>query len=551
MPGAGRSGIVVKALARGDVLDRAVWAHECLERNPMGMLKFTVLVDGQEPADLDLDQAYLVGPDDEPIRSQMRLLGKNLFCEKRSQGLAALVVPWTVPDVGRVMLRTTHLAERERAYNLLVELLRGRVLQDWEKKEDWGYAYSGPTAAFLQGFAAVKRQFAQALAALDSPERASALASEALTSAVLLGEDLTLEHARRGLIYRRDHRELVHLDFGCRIEPECRDKAYQDRVFESFNYAVLPFDWRRIEPREQEFQWAALDYWVNWLADKGIAIKAGQVLRFTEACVPDWLYIWEGDFDNIRDCAFEHVLRCVKRYANRIEHWDIATGLHVENCLKFSLDQIMEMTHMSARVIKKNAPHASAVVDVVMPWGDYSARNPRSIWPLRYVEMCVNGGIEFDAIGLQVFLGARDFYCRDILEISALLDLFGSFGKAVHVTAAGVPSANAPDPLDLTEGMRDVADAGRWHQPWDEAVQSQWVDWFYHIAVGKPFVTTVSWTELSDRKGHQFPHAGLIDAQLQPKQSYGMMLGMKREIWPEDGIPEVPMARPEEPWVQY
>lgn len=517
----------------------------------MGILKFTIMVDGQAPADLDLERAYLVGPDDEPIRSQMRHFGQNLFCEKRAEGLAALVVPWTVPGVGRVMLRTSHLPEREHAYNLLVELLRGRVLQNWRKKDEWGYAYSGPTPEFLKAFEEVKQQFAATLALLGDPQKASAVAADALRTAVTLGEDLTLEHARRGLIYRRNHGELVHLDFGCRLEPECREKTYHDRIFESFNYVTLPFDWRRIEPREQEFQWEPMDYWISWLVEQGIGIKAGQVLRFTQECVPDWLYIWEGDFDSIRDYAFDHVLRCVKRYASRVEHWDIATGLHVENCLKFSLDQIMEMTHMSARVVKKNAPHAAAILDVVMPWGDYAAGNPRSIWPLRYVEMCHNGGIEFDAIGLQVFVGAEDFYCRDVMEISGLLDVFGSFGKPVHVTAAGVPSAGRPDPFDISEGQRDVAAAGQWHRPWDEAVQSEWVDWFYRIAVGKPFVTAVSWTELSDRPGHQFPHAGLVDGDLQPKQSYAMMLGMKKEIWPEDGIPEVPLAEPETPWAEY
>ena len=61
----------------------------------------------------------------------------------------------------------------------------------------------------------------------------------------------------------------------------------------------------------------------------------------------------------------------------------------------------------------------------------------------------------------------------------------------------------------------------------------------------------LTWAELSDRPGHQFPHAGLLDAELRPKQSYTMMLGMKKEIWPEDGIPEVPMAEPVEPWSKY
>jgi len=517
----------------------------------MGIMKFHVPTGGAIPGELDLGRAYLIGPEDEPIRSQMRAFDDLLFCEKRVEGSAALVLPCTIPEVGRVMLGTTHLPERERPYNLLVELLRGRLEHDWRKREDWGYAYAGPTREFLERFGALKRKFAGALSAGDSPERASALAAEGLKEAVLLGEELALEHARRGLVYRRDHRELVHLDFGCRIEPDCREKPYQDRLSESFNYATLPLTWRAIEPKEQEFQWAPLDYWVGWLSEKGLAIKAGQLLRFTEQCVPDWLYIWETDFESIRDYAFEHVLRCVKRYGSKIEHWDIATGLHVENCLKFSLEQIMEMTQMSARVVKKNAPRAKAVLEVVMPWGDYVARNPRSLWPLRYLEMCVNNNVEFDAVGLQIFLGAEDFHCRDVLEVSALLDLFGSFGKSVHVTAAGVPSAAGPDALDSSGGKRDVAAGGWWHRPWDQSVQSQWVDWFYHIAVGKPFVTAVSWAELSDRQGHAFPHAGLLTAKLTPKESHAMMLGMKKEIWPEGGIPEALPAEPTRPWAEY
>lgn len=518
----------------------------------MGMLKFSVLTDGGDPAELiDLERAYLAGADGDPIRSQMRLLGTNLFCEKRSEGLAALVLPWDVPGLGRVMLRTTPLAERDGAYNLLVELLRGRVLEIWQKREDWGYAYNGPSDEFMAAFTEVKHQFAAAAARIDESEEASRLAADALAKAAPLGEELTLEHARRGLAFRRDHGELVALDFGCRIETDCREQAYLDRVFESFNYATLPLDWRAVEPREQEFQWEALDFWVDWLTEKGFTIKAGQVLRFCKRCVPDWLYLWEGDFESIRDYAFEHVLRCVRRYGSKIEHWDVATGLHVENCMKFTLDQIMEMTAMSARVIKKNAPHVTSVLDVVMPWGDYAARNPRSLWPVKYVETCLNAGIEFDAIGLQIYLGAGECFCRDVIEVSDLLDLYGSFGKPVHVTAAGVPSLAEPDPNDASEGQLSLAEAGRWHAPWDEDVQSQWVDWFYHIAVGKPFVSAVSWTQLSDRPGHAFPHAGLLDASLAPKQSHAMMLKMKKAIWPEGGIVETPAAEPAQPWSEY
>ncbi|NIA21059.1 MAG: hypothetical protein GWP05_03590 [Anaerolineaceae bacterium] len=515
------------------------------------MLKFIVPADNEGAAEWDTSTAYLTDSEDQPVRSEIRLRGDTLFCRKRAEGLAALVLPWTVPDYGRVLLSTTHLAERDQPYNLLVELLRGQVLRSWRKKDDWGYAYRGPTPEFSAGFDDVKSRMARAMSLAPSSAEANAVAAEALKEILQLGEDLTLEHARRGLVYRRNQRLLVDLDFGCRVDLDCRDKSYQERLFESFNYATLPLDWRTVEPREQEFQWEPLDYWIDWLGAKGMAIKAGQLLRFRDSCVPDWVYIWEGDFDSIRDYAFEHALRCVKRYANRIEHWDVATGFHVENCLKFSLDQIMEMTHMSARVVKKNAPQATAVLDIVMPWGEYQASNPRSIWPLRYVEMCVNTGLEFDAIGLQIFMGAEGYYCRDIMDISSLLDVFGSFGKPLHVTAVGVPSAVEPDPLDESRGKLAVAPAGLWHEPWSQATQSRWVDCFYNIAVGKPLVRTVCWTQLSDRQGHFFPHAGLLDARLEPKQSYAAMLGMRKEIWPEMGVVEQPAVERFDPWEEY
>ncbi len=513
------------------------------------MLKLKVHINGQPPQDLDVADAYLVGSDDQPVRAEIRYRGNTLFCDKRTPGLAALVLPWTISGVGRVMLSTALLQDREKPYNLQVELLRGRILKDWRKKDDWGYVYRGPSSDFTDNFAAVRSIFADALATEDEVA-ASRLAESGLKTAVEIGEALTMEHANRGLVYRRDHRELVDLDFGCWIEPDCTEKTYQDRLFESFNYATVPMDWRTVEPFEQEFQWGPLDYWVSWLTQKGIAIKAGQLLRFHPRTVPDWLYIWEGDFDSIRDNAFEHVLRCVQRYGSKIEYWDIATGLHVENCLKFSMEQIMELTHMGSKVIKKNAPKSVAVLDVVMPWGDYFGHNPRSLWPLKYVEQCLNAGIEFDAIGLQVFMGAEEYPCRDLMEVSSLLDQFGSFGKPLHVTAAGVPSSTEPDQLDASGGQLAVQPGGWWHAPWDQQVQSRWVDAFYHIAIGKPFVTSVCWTHLSDRKGHFFPHAGLLSSTLETKASYNEMLSMKKEIWPEGGIvAEAEVV--ERPWEQY
>ena len=42
------------------------------------------------------------------------------------------------------------------------------------------------------------------------------------------------------------------------------------------------------------------------------------------------------------------------------------------------------------------------------------------------------------------------------MDISSVLDMFGSFGKPLHVTAVGVPSQAATDPNDQSQGKLEV-----------------------------------------------------------------------------------------------
>ena len=120
------------------------------------------------------------------------------------------------------------------------------------------------------------------------------------------------------------------------------------------------------------------------------------------------------------------------------------------------------------------------------------------------------------------------------MAVSDLLDLFGQLGKPIHVTAAGVPSACYPDPDAAVAGKEHQPGAGgTWRQPWDENVQAEWLDAFYHIAIAKPFVTAISWRDFSDHQPHYLPHGGLLRKDLHPKVAFQKLLALRGEIWPE------------------
>jgi hypothetical protein len=502
------------------------------------VLTFNVLVNGKPPAELDMDQLYLTSLEGQPIRARLQYVAATglLFCERRSQGLAALNLPWTVRSGSRLMLRTSLLPDREAPYQLALELARGRVAEVWRKKDDWGYSYGGPTEPTEKEFQSVRQLLAKAMTVHDTPSLAADLAEEALTRAVDLGEKIALADSQRGIVLRRRRGELGRVDFGCHWDmTDCPVRA-RDRFGETFNYATVPFTWRRIEPREHEYEWKWHDDWIQWLESRGIVIKGGSPVRFAEPHLPDWVWIWENDFETIRDSVFDHVERCVQRYRGRVEHWDAITGLHVENCMNFSLDRIIEVTRVCAHAIRRTDPAAKIVVDLLYPWGEYYATNQRSIWPYHYAEMCVNAGVQFDVIGLQIFPGVpgQGYFARDMLAISDMLDRFGALGKPLHITAMGVPSGVGPDPTATVgkEGPK-AGSGGIWHKPWDETVQSDWVDEVCRIAISKPFITSISWRDYSDHQAHYIPHGGLLRRDTHPKTAFQRLVSLRKEIWPE------------------
>jgi hypothetical protein len=502
------------------------------------VLTFLVLVGGKPPHELDPEQMYLTSQEGQPIRARFQYAADSglLFCERRSQGLAALNISWPLREGSRLMLRSALVPDRDSPYLLSLELARGQISEVWRKKDDWGYAYGGPSEEIEDGLREAKLLLAHAETVMDNPLAAGDLAEEALSQAVVAGERLAMEDARKGIALRRRRGELAQVEIGCHWESPDGNSRVWDRFAGVFNYATVPLVWRTIEPREHEYNWKWYDDWIQWLEAKGLAIKGGSLIRFDEPHLPDWVWIWENDFETIRDSVFDHIERCVQRYRGRVDYWDAITGLHVENCMNFALDRVIEVTRVCCHAVKRTDPAAKVVLELISPWGEYYAVNQRSIWPYHYAEMCLNAGVVFDAVGLQIFAGAAGpgFHTRDMMAISDLLDRFGALGKPVHLTAVGAPSACNTDPAATVPGTdAQRRRGGIWHKPWDEVIQSEWLEMFFRIAVSKPFVTAVSWRDFSDHQPHYFPHGGLMRKDLHPKIAYQRLAGLRYEIWPQ------------------
>jgi hypothetical protein len=494
-------------------------------------LRFAAYIDGKPASSLNIGGAYMVGSDGVPLRADLTFSNGQIHCEKRAQGPAGLALLWNVEGFGQIMLETTRLPDEDRTYNLNVELARCRLMRIAQKREEWGMFELNDSKDLEAELTRSRDLFIESLKE-EEPGKASTLADNSLRISCEAGEKLSLHHADIFLARRQQSASFGRRMFGCSVDLLSLNEAYRRRLLEGFDFLTVPIVWRRIEPKEQEFNWAQLDAWIEWLTKNRVPLKAAPLVAFNEGNIPDWLYIWEHDFETVRDLVYEHINRLAERYGNYVHSWEVISAIHADNCFNFNFEQLMELTRMAATLTKQLSPRSTTVVNLTAPWGEYYARNQRTIPPMLYADMAVQSGINFDAFGLQFYFGVPQdgMYVRDLMQISSMIDRFAVLGKPLHITAVQVPSATAVDQWDAWSGSLPVEAGGYWHDAWSEDLQARWLRDFIRIALSKPFVDSISWRDLADYEGHFLPHGGLLNRDLTPKKAYAELVRIRRSL---------------------
>ncbi|MCF7957903.1 MAG: endo-1,4-beta-xylanase [Phycisphaerae bacterium] len=492
------------------------------------MIRYKVFHNGLAPKQFPVVSTYLFGQDDIPVRSQVDYAEGELLGLRHSDSPVGLVTLWEVKDFGKLMLRTTRLPEKKKSYNLNVEIARGKLLRISQKREEWSMADLVISEELHQLIDAALDKFIDALCYLDKPAKASKLADESLTFALRAGEAMALSHANVYLEQRKKTQGFGRHCFGGCLDPSrIKDPTYQKYIKEHFHFVTIPVTWKQLEPKEHERQFELLDECVSFLSRNRIAIKIGPLLNFTPDAVPDWLYIWENDFEQVRDMAYDYITSVVERYGKKVQAWDVVSGMNVENSFQFSFEQIIEMSRSACLAAKHASPRSLILIEISEPWGDYYARNQRTIPPLIYLDMVCQSGVNFDGAGIKMHFGRalESMQSRDLLEIASLLDRFSIFGKPIHLSAVGVPSK-----LDKRDSVEKCGEAGYWHGPWSEQSQANWLEQVYRISMGRPFIETITWQDIADKPDGILQHGGLVDAKLKPKQAFERITQLKDEL---------------------
>ena len=489
-------------------------------------MRFQVFKNGKAVDKFKLCGAYLFGTDGIAVR-RTQITFKNGFveCKKPSLGTAGLALLWSIDGFGKVLLPTTCLPERTRPYNLNVEIARAKLMQIINKREDWSFFNS------IEGLGNTSKEaqdlFIQAIQNISEPAPASKLADESLKKAIVFSEKLATRQAESLFDTRSKSHGFGRGCLGCRIDiRQINNPKYVEKLLELFGFVIIPINWAQIESHRGSYDFSTVDACIEALGKKKLAIGACPLLCFSKENLPKWLLRSRAGFEKIRDTAYQFVLRVVGRYSGIIRTWRVISGLNVYNHFGFNFEQVLEMTRAANMAVKQGSDRALKIIEISNPWGEYYATMPNTIPPLVYVDMVVQSGINFDAFGLQMQFGKNQagMHIKDMMQISAVLDYFGPVAKPLYITDVEVPSQNG-------DGLHEQEIAGIWHQEWDQSRQGQWIEQFYKIALSKPFVDAVTYSNLTDVKDSTIANSGLLTDQLEPKKSYQTLKKLRETIF--------------------
>lgn len=498
------------------------------------MLKFLLPDNVETDRGFVLRNAYLLDSELSAVRAEMFIDQRQLLCRKREAGAAAFASLHDAGDCGLLTLQTCLLPEREQPYLLALELARHRLMLMYNKMEEWGMLDLQADHSVTRRFERARKLFTEALCiAAEQPQQASRLAQDALVCAIDGSEELALAHAEILLQRRRTLGSLPRYPLGCGVDINLRHDRIRNGLAGNFDFVSLPLPWRKLCATASEYAWDQIDDWVEWAGRSRIPLIGGPLISFEPNMLPDWVYIWQHDFEHMRDLVYEHIERVVQRYKTVIQSWVVLSGLHVNDHMPFGFDHVIDLTRTAAMLVKRLAPQARVSVEITQPFGEYFARNPRSIPPIMYVEQIIQHNMPVDAIGLKVAAGhaVSGQYARDLMQLSHLMDQFAGFGKPLHLTMAAPSESLTPLMIQSPDGQTPAdAQGGYWRRPWSPQVQGRWLEALSIMAMSKPGIEAVCWQDFIDHPESEVPLSGLVSEDMQPKLSFRRMVAFRSRL---------------------
>jgi hypothetical protein len=473
----------------------------------MGLLKFRIPSPFPESRLADLRKSYVTGLDRTPSRLNVEVRKDVLICQRGTTESGRLFSPWPVEGFGAPFIGTATIGERPEPYPLAIELARGKLNDVRNQLADWKQMGLKVPEELDRMMAESLASFVRSSLGRDDPAASLAFAQKSLALASEASQALVEAYVGQVLQNRLTVGRLpTQLAVG--LDGDISPFPWANKLIASFNAAQLHCSWKSLAPTEGKHRWDDLDAQLVWATRKKLAVQAGPLIDLRAGSLPDWIWLWSGDFDAIVGMAAEVVRQAVSRYRGKIPLWHLINRPGSTDILGMSEEDQIRLTARLLQVARQADPAAQFVVGLDRPWAEWMASSTFQLGPLHLADYLARAELGMAGVALEIAPGysSPGSHVRDLLDFSRMLDLYALLNYPLYLTIA-MPSSVADDPQ--AEANVKV-EADQWPGPLTDAGQAAIASKWIALAVAKPFVRSVTWKQLDDSKPHLYPHGGLV-----------------------------------------
>ena len=491
----------------------------------MGLMRFLV-PRRQRLADDAVQRAYASGMDDIPWQSRTQWTDDGLAIRRAEHDSGCFHIPWHVDGWGEVLLSTATLMERDATYHLTVELARGTLNRLQNQIAAWQAMGFVVGDLIFRQVAAAREHLARAVTQQANPAAADAEAQLTVERALAGIAALARDYCELSLAQKKQVVKaptLLGINLGTAAAPD----GVLAPLPGTFNAASVPLAWREVEQIEGKRDWTLSDRQIEWCRANGMKVCGGPLVQLDRCATPDWLYLWEGDDDNLMAFVSDYVRAAVNRYRGRVHVWQCAARLNAAEVFSLSEEQRLRMAVLAIEAIRQADPRAPLVLMIDQPWAEFMSETEFDLSPLHFADALVRADIGLSGIGLELNLGywpGGSSLC-DPLELGRLVDRWSLLGLPLLVMLT-LPSASTADPA-----ARSGSPALPYGPDGKATPESQcrWVERLVPMLLAKQRVQAVFWNHLSDAAPHDFPHSGLFDAAGAAKPALAALHAMRAQ----------------------
>jgi len=427
-----------------------------------------------------------------------------------------LKVPFRDAARDPVLLSTCALAiNNPQPYNLLLELARGALYRFRNLVAACHDAEIQPTDDTKQLLKESTDNFAQAVILPKTDETADELAFESLNQSLSGTRQLESIYATASQKAVQQHAPNRAFLRGIELSKTPDDEI--SALLESpLNSVIIEPNWKRTEPKSGQCDWSETEAAISRVKQKELTTVLGPMIRLDQLTTPEWLYLWDGNFEEVATAVEKYVQQAVVQFKDRVDLWYFAASFNDRVAIALSEEERLRLMLLAIQTMRKTGLRAPMLVSFARPFGEYLANSERELAPIHFAEELVRARVGVTGVGLELNFGELSpaTYYRGFFDIEEILDQWSMLGVPLFVKISA-PSSWREDPNAQYSLNRSEEPQERISR----RTQREQIARVLPAIVTHPQVQGVFWSPTSDALPHNFPHSGLLDNRWRPKST--------------------------------